>query len=64
MFHVILTRDVLSVSLIIGSFFLKSHTTQRGANVDAKMCCTKTQGKKTIHSSEPLTAAKGNNISN
>jgi hypothetical protein len=54
---------VLSVSLIIGSFFLKSHTTQRGANVDAKMCCTKIQ-KKAIDSSEPLTAAKGNNISN
>jgi hypothetical protein len=47
---VTLTRDVLSVSLIIGSFFLKSQTTQRGANVDAKMCCTKIKKRKPLTS--------------
>jgi hypothetical protein len=49
MFDVVLTRDVLSVSLIIGSFFLKSQTTQRGANVDANMCWTEIYKIDSIH---------------
>ena len=41
-YHTILNRrltlDMLSLTLMIGSFFLKSHTTQREPNVEAKMC--------------------------
>ena len=43
-YHTILNRrltlDMLSLTLMIGSFFLKSHTTQREPNVEAKMCWT------------------------
>lgn len=35
-----LTRELLSLSLIIGSFFLKSHTTHRVGKTEARMCCT------------------------
>ena len=34
------TRDMLSDTLMIGSFLRKSHTTQRPAYVDARMYCT------------------------
>jgi hypothetical protein len=50
-----LTRDVLSVSLMIGSFFLKSQTTQRGANVEARICCTEMQKINPLHSANKLT---------
>jgi hypothetical protein len=43
-YHTISNRrlilDMLSLTLMIGSFFLKSHTTQRKPNVEAKMCWT------------------------
>jgi hypothetical protein len=54
MYDEVLTRDVLSVSLIIGSFFLKSQTTQRGANVEARICCTE------IQKINPLNSANNN----
>ena len=38
--HPLLTCDMLSRILMIGSFFLKSQTTQLPACDDARMCCT------------------------
>ena len=35
-----LTLDMLSLILMIGSFFLRSQTTHLAVNVDAKICCT------------------------
>jgi len=34
------TLDMLSLTLMIGSFFLRSQTTQRAVNVEARICCT------------------------
>lgn len=35
-----LTLDILSLILMIGSFFLRSHTTHLAANVEPRMCWT------------------------